>query len=116
MRIKTGDKVKIISGKDKGKTGKVSQILHSEEKIVVEGVNKMVKHLKKQRTNDKGQKIEFFAPVHTSNALIICPKCSKTTRVAIKKLEDGSKERLCKKCQASLDTAQAKVKDKKAKR
>lgn len=104
MKIIKGDKVKVISGKDKGKIGKVTQLFHNEEKVVVEGVNKMVKHLKRTKQSDKGQKIEFFAPVHASNVSVVCSNCNKTTRMMYRILKSGEKERICKKCKNVIKT------------
>lgn len=101
--IKTGDTVKILSGKDKGKTGKVSQVFPALEKIVVDGVNKMIKHLRARNSKDKGEKVEFFAPVHVSNVAIICNKCNRSVRVKTQILADGKKMRVCKKCGETLD-------------
>ena len=69
LRIKTGDHVKIIAGKDKGKTGKVTQTFPRLNRVVVEGVNVATRHLRTQKSGEKGQKIEFFMPIHASNVL-----------------------------------------------
>jgi len=102
MKIKTNDKVKILSGKDKGKEGKVLQVFRPEEKVVVEGVNIMKKHLRSRRSGDKGQVIELSAPLHVSKVELICPKCNATTRVGYK-LEAGAKKRICRKCKEFID-------------
>jgi len=89
MKIKTGDNVKVISGKDKGKTGKVVQVFPALQKIVVEGINKSVKHLKR-RGNTAGQRVEYDAPIHVSNVKVIGK--SKEGRVGYKYIEkDGKK-------------------------
>ncbi|MBI2411472.1 MAG: 50S ribosomal protein L24 [Candidatus Kerfeldbacteria bacterium] len=102
LKIKTGDTVKILRGKDAGKTGTVSQVFPSLQKIVVDGVNKTIRHLKSQRRDEKGQRLDFFAPIHISKVALVCPKCSKPTRVAYQLTvgEDGTrqKHRQCKKC------------------
>lgn len=107
MKIKKNDKVKIISGKDKGKTGKVLQIFADKNRASVEGINLLIKHLRAQRRGEKGQRIEFPAPINVSNLSIICPKCNKDTRIGyeIVKKEDGStkKFRKCKKCNEVID-------------
>ncbi len=105
MNIKKGDKVKMLSGKDKGKTGKVLQVLTEERRASVEGLNLLVKHLRPRREGEKGQKVEFPALVDVSNLMLICPKCQKETRVSYKlvKTEDGNKKyRQCKKCQETF--------------
>ena len=102
-KIKKGDTVKIMGGKDRGKQGNVAQILPTMEKAVVEGINKMVKHLRPKKQNESGQRIEFDAPMDLSNLQLICPKCSKITRVGFKTLENKKKVRICKKCKQTID-------------
>lgn len=97
MKIKTNDKVKIISGKEKGKSGKVIQVFPKQQKLVVEGVNLMKKHMKPTRKGDKGQVIELAGPLHISKAMLICPKCGGITRIGYK-IEAQKKKRMCKKC------------------
>jgi large subunit ribosomal protein L24 len=106
LRIKSGDTVKVLRGKDRGKTGKVSQVLAARNLVVVDGINQMVKHLKSSRRGEKGQRIEFFGPIAAANVMLVCPKCNKPTRVAYQlvKGEDGTttKNRVCKKCNESF--------------
>ncbi len=102
MKIKKNDLVKIISGKDLGKEGKVTQILISENKVVVDGVNKTIKNLKSKNSQEKGKKIEYFAPIHYSNVQFICPSCKKTVKLGYK-IENKSKVRVCKKCNAVIN-------------
>ena len=103
MNIKKGDNVKVLSGKDRAKTGKVMQAFPNLSKVVVEGVNKVTKHVKTRKRGDKGQKIEYFGPIQASAVALVCPKCLKATRVGRKVLEDGKKVRVCKKCNASIE-------------
>ncbi|KPJ85245.1 50S ribosomal protein L24 [Parcubacteria bacterium SG8_24] len=106
MRIRKGDNVKVIAGKDKGKTGKVIQSFPALGKVVVEGINKTSKHLRVRKQGEKGQKIEYNAPFAASNVLLVCPKCAKPTRVGYKTLTDdkGSKKvRACKKCEEVIE-------------
>ena len=104
MKLKTGDKVKVLSGKDKNKTGKVLQIFVTEGRVVVEGLNLMIKHQKGKKQGEKGQRIQFPSPVNISNVALVCPKCSKITRIGSQtiKSEDKTKKtirnRVCKKC------------------
>jgi len=102
MKIKKGDKVKILTGKDKGKTGKVLKVVKSAGKISIEGINLRIKHMRPQKQGEKGQRIQFPAPMDISNVMLICPKCSQATRVGMKKLEDKSKVRVCKKCKETF--------------
>lgn len=97
MNIKTGDTVKIISGKDRGKTGKVTHVFPKKNLLVVEGVNIRKKHTRPKKQGQKGQIIQMPMPINMSNAMIICPGCGKSTRVGKKK-----KVRVCKKCNAEL--------------
>ncbi|MFH0840479.1 MAG: 50S ribosomal protein L24 [bacterium] len=110
MNIKVNDKVKIIAGKDKGKTGKVLQVFTDEKRASVEGLNLLIKHLRPQRRGEKGQRIEFPAPLNISNLMLICPKCGKATRVGHEIVEVGEgdkrkkrKNRVCKKCKKLID-------------
>lgn len=84
LKIKVGDNVKVITGKDRGKTGTVSQVLVSQNLVVVDGVNKMVKHLKSNRQDEKGQRIDYFGPIHASNVMVIDPNTDKPTRIGYK--------------------------------
>ncbi|EKD76578.1 MAG: hypothetical protein ACD_43C00053G0003 [uncultured bacterium] len=102
MKIKKGDFVKVMKGKDAGKTGKIMQILPEDNKVVVEGLNIMIKHMKPQRRNEKGQRLEFSAPVAVANVQLVCSKCNKVTRVAYKVLTNEKKQRVCVKCKESL--------------
>ncbi|MFH1837969.1 MAG: 50S ribosomal protein L24 [Candidatus Kuenenbacteria bacterium] len=98
MKIKKGDKVKILTGKDVGKTGKILRIFLKKEKAVVEGLNLRIKHMRPKKEREKGQKIQFPSPINVSNVMLICPKCGKATRVCYKILESKKKARMCKKC------------------
>ncbi len=106
MNIKKGDQVKIIAGKDKGKTGKVLQVFPDRERASIEGLNLLIKHMRPRQQGEKGQRIEFPAPLNISNLILVCPKCGKATRVAhkIKKTDKGQKKfRVCKKCKQIID-------------
>lgn len=102
MKIKTNDKVKVLKGKDRNKEGKVIQVFPQAEKLVVEGLNIMKKHLRTKKAGEKGQVIELSAPLRAANVMLICPKCGKATRVSYKK--DGEdKKRACSKCKEFID-------------
>jgi len=107
MNIKKGDNVKVIAGKDKGKTGKVMQVFPALDKVVVEGANTTTKHLRVRKQGEKGQKLEFNAPLSVTNVMLICPKCAKPTRVGAKLMEgEGGKQkkvRACKKCKEAIE-------------
>lgn len=103
MRIKKGDKIVVLAGKDKGKQGKVIKALPKTGKIIVEGINLVVKHIKPRRKGEKGQRIKMPAPLYVCKVALVCPKCNKPTRVGYKILEDRSKKRMCKKCKEVFD-------------
>jgi large subunit ribosomal protein L24 len=107
MNIKKDDKVKILTGKDRGKAGKVLQVMPKAGRISIEGLNLLIKHLRPQKKGEKGQRIEFPAIINASNVALICAKCGKTTRVGYKiaKLDNGKtkKYRVCKKCQEAIE-------------
>lgn len=102
MKITTNSKVKILSGKDKGKIAKVIQVFPSEGKLVVEGVNIIKKHLRTRSKSEKGQILELAAPVSASKVMLVCPKCEKPTRVGYK-IENENKFRVCRKCGQSIE-------------
>ncbi|HAH03951.1 MAG: 50S ribosomal protein L24 [Parcubacteria group bacterium GW2011_GWA2_43_17] len=97
MKIKKNDNVKIIAGKDKGKTGKVAQVFPQHNKVVVEGLNVRFKHMRPKRQNEKGQRIEYSAPLDASNVMVIDSKTGKPTRIGHKKIASGEKIRISKK-------------------
>lgn len=101
MRIKKGDTVLIISGKDKGKKGKVLKSLPKDGRILVEGINLRKKHQKPRKAGEKGQIVEMPIPVSVSNVKIVCPKCGKAVRIG-SKIEGQKKYRICKKCDQEI--------------
>lgn len=101
MKIKKNDKVLVITGKNRGKTGKVTDVFPRRSAIIVDGINLQKRHVKPKKQGEKGQVIEVEAPVDVSNLKIICPACNKPTRVGYK-VEKGEKYRVCKKCDATI--------------
>ena len=101
MNIKKNDKVVVISGKDKGKEGKVLIANPKAGKLVVEGVNVATKHQKPRKQGEEGGIIKVETPIYASKVMVVCPKCGKPTRVA-HKVEADKKVRVCKKCGAEL--------------
>ena len=97
MKIKKGDTVKIISGKNKGKSGKVTQVFPALEKVVIEGLNTRFKNIKAKRQGEKGQRIEFSSPLHASKVMLVDPKTGQVTGVGYKILATGEKVRIAKK-------------------
>ena len=101
MKIKTGDNVIVLSGKDKGKTGKVLRADPKGQKVIVEGVNVATKHQRPRKQGEEGGIIKIESPIYASKLQVVCPKCGKATRVG-HKIENGTKSRVCKKCGANL--------------
>ena len=108
VKIKKGDTVEVISGKleDKGKRGEVLNVLRAAGRLVIQSVNIRTKHQKQVQTqagrNINPGRIKFEAPLDISNVMLVCPKCSKTTRVSIQRDDTGS-HRVCKQCEAVID-------------
>lgn len=110
MKIKKGDKVKILAGKDKGKIGKVLQIFPSANRASIEGLNLLIKHMRPRKKGEQGQRIEFPAPLDLSNVILVCPACDRPTRVGYKYMEvmknevkQKKKVRFCKKCKQVME-------------
>lgn len=101
MNVKKGDEVIVIAGKDKGKTGKVVQVIPSQEKVVVEGVAIVKRHTKPTQKMPQGGIIEKEAAIHVSNVMPFCSTCKKGVRVA-HTIENGTKTRVCRKCGKAL--------------
>ncbi len=107
MKIRKGDVVKISKGKDAGKSGKVLHIDKESGRLTIEGANLAIKHLRPRRTGEKGQRVQFPAPLNTSNVMLVCPSCARAVRVGLRSSmganSDGisgtiKKMRYCKKC------------------
>jgi len=101
--IKKDDKVKVIAGKDKGKIGKVLNIKRKNRRIVIENINMTKKHVRPSAKHRQGGIIESEAPIHWSNVMLMCSKCVKPVRIKMKRLEDGKKIRVCRKCDEIID-------------
>ena len=101
MKLKTGDKVVVVSGSNKGKEGKITKIL--DNKVIIEGVNIVKKHLKPKNNNGTGEIIEMEAPIHVSNVMLSDPKTKKPTKVKIEKDSKGNKVRISKKSNEKID-------------
>ena len=102
MRLKKGDTVKVIAGKEKGKTGKILTTVTDKQRIVVEKVNLLKRH-KKPDAKGKGGILEKEGSIHVSNVMYLCGKCNKAARIGVKVMDDGKKTRVCKKCRETLD-------------
>jgi large subunit ribosomal protein L24 len=102
LKIKKGDKVLVIAGRDRGKKGKVEKIIKDKQKVVVAGVNILKKHTKPSAKNRQGGIIEFAAPLAISNVILLCPKCNKPSKINYKFLKNNQKIRVCKKCNEAI--------------
>ncbi|HNS14333.1 MAG TPA: 50S ribosomal protein L24 [Syntrophorhabdaceae bacterium] len=100
--VKKNDLVMVTSGKDKGKSGKVLRIIKKKDRLIVEKVNMVKRHVKPSQKS-KGGIMEKESPIHLSNVMLYCEKCSKPVRAGKRTLEDGKKVRFCKKCEEVLD-------------
>lgn len=100
-KIKKGDKVKVLVGKDKGKEGVVERVYRKQRAVLIQGVNIYKKHIKKNEKAPQGGVVELSRPLNLSKLAIICPKCGKPTRVGYKE-EKGKKVRFCKKCKKAI--------------
>ena len=101
MNIKKDDKVVVLSGKDKGKQGKILTADPKNAKVIVEGVNVASKHMKPKKQGEQGGIIKMETPIYACKVMVVCPKCGKPTRVA-HKMDGDKKVRVCKKCGAEL--------------
>lgn len=102
QRIRTGDTVEVIAGKDKGERGEVLRVDNKTTRLVVERVNIAKKHQKPQPNVRQAGIIEFEAPIHASNVMLVCPQCSQKARVGFRINEEGRKVRVCKKCKQDI--------------
>lgn len=114
MKIKKGDNIMVITGKDRGKQGLVEKVFLKSDKVVVTGANMAKHHLKPSRKNPHGGIINMPAPINVSNVQLVCPHCGKPVRVA-HKINAKTKERICRKCQGNLDMKLTGTKEKNAK-
>lgn len=98
LRIRKNDVVIVLSGKDKGKSGKVLEVRPKKERVIIEGVNLLKRHTKANPKNQQGGIIARESPIHISKVNLFCPRCQKGVRFGTRQLEDGTKIRFCRKC------------------
>jgi large subunit ribosomal protein L24 len=103
LRVRKGDTAVVITGKNKGKKGRVLSVLTEKERVIVEGINIIKRHTKPNKQYTQGGIIEKEAPVHISNVMLVCPKCGKPSRLGNTVLEGGKKIRTCKKCKEVIE-------------
>lgn len=101
--IRKDDKVKVLTGKDRGKIGKVLKVNRKTHRILVENVNIVKRHSRPSAQNRQGGIIENPAPLDSSNVMLLCSKCIKPTRIKMQQLDDGKKVRVCRKCNEQID-------------
>ncbi len=103
IRIKKDDKVKVLTGKDKGKIGKVLKVVKKTNRVVVENINVVKVHQRPSQASPQGGIVDKAMPIDISNLMLMCNSCVKPTRIGIKQLEDGKRVRICKKCDQQID-------------
>jgi large subunit ribosomal protein L24 len=103
LHVKKGDMVRVIAGKEKGKSGKIMAIFSDKGRVVVENLNMVKRHTRPSRANTEGGIIEKEAALSASNVLLLCGSCNQATRTGMRVLDDGSKVRFCKKCNEIVD-------------
>jgi large subunit ribosomal protein L24 len=102
MHLKVNDQVEITTGDDRGTRGKILKMLRDEGKVLVEGVNRVYKHVRRSQKNPQGGRLSKEMPVQISNVLLVCPSCNRAARTGAKIQDDGSKVRVCKKCKNAI--------------
>ena len=108
QRVKKGDTVEVIAGKDLGERGTVLAVLTKENRVIIENVNMLKKHQKARQAGNRqvpAQIVDFPSPLDMSNVMVVCPNCDKKTRIGFRFREDGGKTRWCKQCNADIDKA-----------
>ncbi len=103
LGIKKDDRVMVIMGEEKGKRGRVLEVRPEVDRLIIESVNMIKKHMKPNQKYKQGGIIEKEAPIHRSSIMLVCPKCEKATRIGYKVLENSAKVRACKKCGEVID-------------
>jgi large subunit ribosomal protein L24 len=98
MKLKKGDTIKVLIGKDKGKTGRVERLNPEKDMVLIENINQFKRHVKSKAQNQKSEIVTITKPLHAGNVAIICPSCKKTTRIGYQIDKAGKKVRICRKC------------------
>lgn len=102
MKIKKGDRVRVIQGKDRGREGVVNRVIPKENKVLVEGINIAKKHVKPRGEDQKGGIIRVEKPLHVSKVMVVCPACNQPTRLGYQVDKKGDKHRICRKCESVI--------------
>lgn len=98
MHVRKGDTVMVIAGDDRGKTGRVLKLIPDKRRLIVEGINFIIRHTRPSQINPQGGRVEKEAPIHISNVMVVCPRCNQGTRVERRLMDDGKRARVCKRC------------------
>ena len=101
-KLKTGDMVRILHGKDRNKTGKIMAVVTKDMRVLIEGMNMVHRHVRPRRAGEKGQRVRVAAPINISNVQLVCPSCKKSSRIGIRR-DNEKRERFCKKCNQVID-------------
>ena len=102
-KIRTGDDVMVMTGRERGKRGRVQRVLRKDGRLVIDGLNMTVRHVRPRPGVQQAGRIDLEAPMSASNVRIVCPHCNKAVRVGFSVLEDGKKVRVCKKCHEAIE-------------
>ena len=103
QKIRRGDLIMVMTGRDRGKQGHVQRVLREQSRVLVEGVNMAVRHLRPRPGVQQAGKMDMEAPIQVANVRLVCPRCNKPVRVGFSILEDGKKVRVCKKCHEAIE-------------
>ncbi len=107
MKIRKGDQVMIVAGKDKGKQGRVERVIPSDDKVVVAGLNTVTRHMRPRAGVRQAGRVQQEAPLDASNVRLMCSACNRPVRTRSHNLEDGTKVRICQRCQETIDWSRA---------
>ena len=102
MKIRKGDTVKVIAGKDQSKQGRVERVLPKTNRVLVEGINVITRHVRAAPGLRQGGRITQEAPIHISNVMLVCNRCGQSVRVGYRRLDDGAKVRVCQLCKETI--------------
>ena len=102
MKLRKGDEVQVLAGKDVGKTGTITRVIPERDRVIVDGMNVVKKHQKATRATMQGGIIDKEMPIHVSNVALVCDKCKKATRIGYRTDSSGKKVRICRKCEADI--------------
>lgn len=103
MKVRTGDRVRVIAGKERHKTGKVLKTIPAQDRLIVEGLHMIKRAVKPNQKNPQGGFIQKEGSVHISNVMVVCPNCDETARIGLRVGEDGERVRVCQKCEGEID-------------